>query len=177
MQKDEIEEEEDEDSGGFSSGWFPADFSRPPTPLELAAMQASLHPSPDESADPDDPYQSQKLVDPLAPPETWETKDNPDPLHPVLVDIEKDDPERQELEAFFKESLGDTKSKLKGIKSVKRIESIGLWQSFVTKKRMMQMRAKAEGHDDDYAKAYEQVCKSRHHDAMISRSLMEAPII
>jgi len=144
------EKEADDDSGGVTSGWFPAAFMRAPSPLELAAMQACLQ----QASDHDD---NGLISDPLAPPDNWATKDNPDPLHPKIVDLAEDDPERSEIEEFFKASLRETLADLKVIKSVKRIESIGLWQSFVTKKRQLQTRAKAEGHDEAYAEAYEKV--------------------
>ena len=115
-------------------------------------MQASLQPPPNE----DGSDQVTATDDPLAPPDTW-TQDDPDPLHPVIVDLDADDPERREVEEFFKASLRDTLKELKQIKSVKRIQSIGLWQSYAIKKRQLQMRAKAEGKDDEYAEAYEKV--------------------
>merc|ERR1712188_261249 len=40
--------------------------------------------------------------------------------------------------------------------SVRRIESLSLWQSYKTKFRQLHMRAIAEGKDDTYAEQYEQ---------------------
>ncbi len=135
-----------EDDGGFASGWFPDAFTRNPSPLELAEMQASMLTVAGGE---------QEVVDVLAPPDHWDSKDNPDPLDAKIVEL-KADQEYNDVVDFFKASLGDSLKKLKSVKSVRRIESLSLWQSYVAKRRQLEIRAIAEGKDEAYAKAYEQ---------------------
>ena len=86
-----------------------------------------------------------------------ESKENPDPLNARLVNLKEGDKEFQSIVDFFKASLGNSTRNLKNIMSVRRIESLSLWQSFVAKRRQLETRAVAEGKDEEYAKAYEQV--------------------
>ena len=137
-----------EDDGGFASGWFPDAFTRNPSPLELAEMQASMLTVAGGE---------QEVVDVLAPPDHWDSKDNPDPLDAKIVELKASiDKEYNDAVEFFKASLGDSLKKLKSVKSVRRIESLSLWQSYVAKRRQLETRAIAEGKDEAYAKAYEQ---------------------
>ena len=145
--EEEKDDEDDGDDGGFSSGWFPEAFTRNPTPLELAEMQASMLGAVGAESE---------VIDILAPPENWDSKDNPDPLNAKLVDIRKDSEEHKEVVDFFKKSLGGSTGKLRQIHSLKRIESLSLWQSYKAKFRQLQMRAVAEGKDENYASGYEE---------------------
>jgi hypothetical protein len=140
-------DDDDGDDSGFSSGWFPEAFTRNPSPLELAEMQASMLSTGGTESE---------VVDILAPPDTWDSKDNPDPLNVKIIDLAKESDERKEVVSFFKASLRSSRGKLNGIHSVRRIESLSLWQSYKTKFRQLHMRAIAEGKDDTYAEQYEQ---------------------
>ena len=40
--EDELDDEDIDDSGGISSGWYPEIFTRAPSPLEMASMQAMM---------------------------------------------------------------------------------------------------------------------------------------
>ena len=121
-------DDDDGDDGGFSSGWFPEAFTRNPSPLELAEMQASMLSVVGAESE---------VVDILAPPDTWDSKDNPDPLNAKLVDLVEESAERREVVSFFKSSLRGSLKKLKGVHSVRRIESLSLWQSYKTKFRQV----------------------------------------
>ena len=78
-----------------------------------------------------------EVVDILAPPDTWDSKDNPDPLNAKLVDLVEESAERSEVVSFFKSSLRGSLKKLKRVHSVRRIESLSLWQSYKTKFRQV----------------------------------------
>ena len=78
---------------------------------------------------------------------TGASKDNPDPLQASLVDLPEGDAERDTVTAFFHKSLGLAAGKTVNFVSIKRIESLSLWQSFVAKRSQMQKRAAAEGLD------------------------------
>ena len=135
---------------------FPEAFTRAPNPLELASMQATMLGAGGASAD-SEQQQQQEVLDILAPPDHWRSKDSPDPLNALLVNLKEGDAERKEIEDFFRASLGDSKRHLRKVSSVRRVESLSLWQSFVAKRRQLEIRAVAEGHDEAYAKAFEQV--------------------
>jgi hypothetical protein len=121
-------DDDDGDDSGFSSGWFPEAFTRNPSPLELAEMQASMLSMGGTESE---------VVDILAPPDTWDSKDNPDPLNVKIIDLAKESDERKEVVSFFKASLRSSRGKLNGIHSVRRIESLSLWQSYKTKFRQV----------------------------------------
>ena len=148
--EDELDDEDIDDSGGISSGWFPEIFTRAPSPLEMASMQAMMLGTAGQNA-------GKGAIDILAPPQTWKSKDKPDPLNALLVDLTGKSDERGDIEKFFKDSLRDSVKNLKAIQSVKRVESLSLWQSYVAKKMQLETRALAEGRDKSYAEAYEQV--------------------
>ena len=95
-----------------------------------------------------------KVVDELAPPDTWASKDNPDALRASLEELAEGDVEREGVENFFNESIGDHSV---NFISIKRIESLSLWQSYVAKRNQLQKRARAEGLDEVAAEAYEHV--------------------
>ena len=168
---DNDDDGDDDDGTGVSSGWFPEAFTRDPNPLELASMQAMMlgatsardHETADDKKDSidsnadDDKARMQQVLDILAPPGHWNSKDNPDPLNARLIALNPNDQEFVDVQSFFKQSLGDSLRKFKKITSIKRIESLSLWQSFVAKRRQLEMRALAEGKDESYAKAYENV--------------------
>ena len=86
---------------------------------------------------------------------TGASKDNPDPLQASLVDLPEGDAERDTVTAFFHKSLGLAAGKTVNFVSIKRIESLSLWQSFVAKRSQMQKRAAAEGLDQAAVAAYE----------------------
>ena len=132
------------EGGCETAGWFPAAFTQNPAPSELAELQAAMG-------------GKAAAVDVLAPPAHWATKDDPDPLHAKLFEV-PEGPERETVVDFFKKTLGaDNLAKLSKVNSVKRVESLSLWQSYVAKRQSLLMRAKAEGLTPEAIAEYEQV--------------------
>ena len=118
--------------GGESAGWFPSIFVRPPAMKELKEMQDFLG-------------GSEAAQDALAVPDTWSDDSKAGKTTNVkFVAIPQKSTEWSAVEDPFIASMDGRRIR---IKSIDRIENLGLWQSYAAKKNSMFLRAKNEGAD------------------------------
>ena len=106
--------DQEDDLGGESAGWFPSIFVRPPAMKELKDMQDAMG-------------GAEAARDALAVPDTWSDDSKAGMTTNVkFVKLNTKDAEWKAVEDPFIKSMGKRNIR---IKSIDRIENLGLWQS------------------------------------------------
>jgi poly [ADP-ribose] polymerase 10/14/15 len=106
------------DGISFDAGWFPMEYTTPPTKEALKQLQDMVGPA---------------GADCLAPPSSW--TDLKDPLIAELFSV-PDSPEKQSVATSFLRTLSSNVQVVK----VERIQNLSLWQSFAVKRQTMLSR-------------------------------------
>lgn len=139
------EPEAERGDGGNGSGWFPASFARHPTARQLRAFQNLMGGGDEATAA-------------LAPPITWTMDTEHDPLAAKLYDVAESSDEWDNVTKQFRATMdlgkgvnpngkmGDGYPNSK-IFAVKRVENLGLWQTYAAKRQTMVLRGESEGID------------------------------
>eukprot|EP00622_Pseudochattonella_farcimen_P001904 FR736719.1.p1 GENE.FR736719.1~~FR736719.1.p1 ORF type:complete len:292 (+),score=16.34 FR736719.1:3-878(+) len=134
-----------------TAGWFPSEYTEPPSLEQMDAYQAEQG-------------GAGAVSENLKPPEYWQaakTAVEDEQVGARLHDLRETDEEYEQLSTQFQATIHgmrpDNTPQLNNVRILKiqRIENLQLWQSYAAKKASMLLRAKKEGIDPiEYERSY-----------------------